>query len=73
MHREALKEATGLMNNSIYFTLKKIELEIEYRLALTEVSEGLNHSLERENMTLFYLSALLFTSSRTVFTEEESV
>ena len=34
---------------------KKIENGVEYRLALREVSEGLNHSLERESMTLFYL------------------
>jgi len=34
---------------------KKIESGVEYRQALREVSEGINHSLERENMTLFYL------------------
>ena len=34
---------------------KKIEEGIEYRQSLREVSEGLNHSLKRENMTLYYL------------------
>jgi len=41
------------MNSSVYFTFEKKELNIIK--ALREVSEGLNHSLERESMTLFYL------------------
>ncbi len=54
--------ATGLINNSVYFTLKKNKFEkkigegVEYHQAIREVSEGLNHFLERKNITLFYLS-----------------
>jgi integrase len=33
----------------------KIEDGVEYHQALKEVSEGLNHSLERESMTIYYL------------------
>jgi len=33
----------------------KIEKGVEYHKALQEVSEGLNHSLTRESMTLYYL------------------
>lgn len=33
----------------------KIENGVEYHQALKEVSEGLNHSLQRESMTLYYL------------------
>ncbi len=61
-YRNDLKE-TGIEKSHHWrYTAAKAEFEkkigegVEYRQALRQVSEGLNHSLERESMTLFYLS-----------------
>ena len=61
-YRNDLKE-TGIEKSHHWrFTFSKSEFDkkikegVEYRQALREVSEGLNHSLKRESMTLFYLS-----------------
>ena len=62
-YRNDLKE-TGIEKSHHWrFTYSKSEFEkkindegVEYHQALREVSEELNHSLERESMTLFYLS-----------------
>ncbi len=56
--------STPLMNSSVKFLLTektmkiKIENGVEYHQALREVSEGLNHSLDRESMTLWGLGYL---------------
>ena len=60
-YRNDLKEAGVEKSHHWRFTYsknefeKKVEEGVEYHQALREVSEGLNHSLERESMTLFYL------------------
>jgi len=60
-YRNDLKEVEIEKSHHWRFTFAKNEFErkfeegVEYHQALREVSEGLNHSLERESMTLFYL------------------
>ncbi len=61
-YRNDLKEVEIEKSHHWRFTFAKNEFEkkidegVEYHQSLREVSEGLNHSLKRENMTLFYLS-----------------
>jgi len=61
-YRDDLKEVGVDNSHQWRYTYAKAEFEkkmeegIEYRQALREVSEGLNHSLERESMTLYYLN-----------------